>query len=371
MQNRVVELFAGVGGFHLGLKRSGWNVVWANQWEPGKKKQHAADCYAKNLPDTPLINKDIFEVIDQVPDCELLVGGFPCQSYSVATVMATGIEGEKGKLWWAINKVLEKKDIPFVLLENVDRLLKSPAKQRGRDFGIILWCLNRLGYKVEWRVINAADYGFPQRRKRTFIFATKKDLGNAFEDFPGNKSKERTGTLPIKFEDTKIWAFDFDVSGTMINGEIKTAKFEATKEPKKTLRSILEDKVDQKFFINDADLKRWQYFKGSKKEERVKADGFKYFYSEGAMAFPDKLDEPSRTIITSEGTLNPNRFSHVVEIDGKHRILTPKELERLQGFPDDWTASLTDKQRSFVMGNALVVGIVERIGRKILCQRKK
>ena len=179
MKKTVCELFAGVGGFRIGLEESdpNWNTVWANQWEPGRKSQYAYDCYVSHFgKNKNYINEDIASIDkEDIPDHNLLVGGFPCQDYSVARTGAKGMEGKKGVLWWKIRDVLETKSPKFVLLENVDRLLKSPASQRGRDFGVILACFNDLGYTVEWRVINAADYGFGQRRRRTFIFACKND----------------------------------------------------------------------------------------------------------------------------------------------------------------------------------------------------
>ena len=186
MEKTVCELFAGVGGFRLGLERlnSGWETVWFSQWEPGKKQQWAHDCYVSHFGDSKDLNgeyhtgDDICTVDkDTIPGHTLLVGGFPCQDYSVAHTLATshGIEGKKGVLWWQIRDVLIAKKSPFCLFENVDRLLKSPASQRGRDFGVILSCLNALGYSAEWRVVNASDYGAAQRRRRTFIFAYRND----------------------------------------------------------------------------------------------------------------------------------------------------------------------------------------------------
>lgn len=174
MEKTVCELFAGVGGFRIGLEKAdnNWDTVWANQWEPGKKTQHAFDCYVTHFGKKDnYINEDIASIDKAtIPDHNLLVGGFPCQDYSVARTGAKGMEGKKGVLWWQIRDILETKQPKFVLLENVDRLLKSPANQRGRDFGVILACFNDLGYTVEWRVINAAEYGFAQRRRRTFYF---------------------------------------------------------------------------------------------------------------------------------------------------------------------------------------------------------
>lgn len=181
---KVIELFAGVGGFRVGLDRADANffkTIWANQWEPATKVQHAAMVYEKNFGKGSVVNDDINQVkTEDIPDHDMLVGGFPCQDYSVATTLSNskGIEGRKGVLWWSIYRILKEKGAnrpEIVFLENVDRLLLSPASQRGRDFAIILECLNELDYIVEWRVINAAEYAMPQKRRRTYIVGYKKD----------------------------------------------------------------------------------------------------------------------------------------------------------------------------------------------------
>ena len=187
---KVVELFAGVGGFRIGLegkptstagkpkskKKSAYEIVWSNQWEPSTKRQHASMVYESQWGTDHHSNEDIATVdIKEVPNHDLLVGGFPCQDYSVATTLknSKGLIGKKGVLWWQIHPILSTKKRPpkYLFLENVDRLLKSPSKQRGRDFAIMLSSLNELGYAVEWRVINAAEYGMPQRRRRVFFLA--------------------------------------------------------------------------------------------------------------------------------------------------------------------------------------------------------
>lgn len=193
IEKTVCELFAGVGGFRVGLEKadSNWKTVWANQWEPSRKAQHAFDCYVAHFGKKEnYINKDIASIDKStIPNHNLLVGGFPCQDYSVARTGAEGMEGKKGVLWWQIRDVLKEKKPKFVLLENVDRLLKSPANQRGRDFGVILACFNDLGYTVEWRVINAAEYGFAQRRRRTFIFACRNDT-NYYKSIKNEKLED-------------------------------------------------------------------------------------------------------------------------------------------------------------------------------------
>ena len=181
---RVVELFAGVGGFRIGLEDvlngDAFKVVWSNQYEPGSAKQWASRVYEYAFGDekgSKHSNKLIEDAIadGEVPPHDVLVGGFPCQDYSVAkpNSQSKGIEGKKGVLWWSIYEIAKKHNPKFLILENVDRLVKSPAKQRGRDFAIMLKCLADLGYVVEWRVINAAEYGMPQRRRRVFIVGYK------------------------------------------------------------------------------------------------------------------------------------------------------------------------------------------------------
>lgn len=400
---KVVELFAGVGGFRVGLERASnlYKTIWANQWEPSRKSQDAFNCYASHFGDTTVCsNIDIAIAKKEVPSHDLLVGGFPCQDYSVARTGAQGLEGKKGVLWWEINDIVNKCKPPYILLENVDRLIKSPAKQRGRDFGVILRCLYDAGYAVEWRVINAADYGFAQRRRRTFIFAFKnttklfKQLSEEIIDvkrtwkswllkdgffapaFPikctASASKEiETGINQITYNDLSDVSDNFQAilfnSGVMINGDIYSLEIiPKTVEPI-TLRKIREtNPVDEKFFLNGS-LEKWTYLKGSKKINRIKPNGEPYVFSEGSLSFPDPIDLPARTMLTSEATVN--RSSHVIEdaVTGKLRLLTPIECERINGFPDDWTnTGMPEKFRYFVMGNALVVPVITKIGKRIL-----
>ncbi|MBR6566065.1 MAG: DNA (cytosine-5-)-methyltransferase [Spirochaetaceae bacterium] len=388
----VCELFAGVGGFRLGLEKSSpdWKTVWFSQWEPGKKKQWAHDCYVKHFGDIDDFTGIDIALVDKskIPEHNLLVGGFPCQDYSVAHSLngEKGIEGKKGVLWWQIYDVLISKNPPFVLLENVDRLLKSPSKQRGRDFGIILACFASLGYSVEWRVINAAEYGAAQRRRRVFIFAcsnktkyaNKLGKKNAVEIISSKGFFSKT--FPIvnsghinsykidisdlaKLSDT--FCFPFKDSGVMKDGEIFTAVVESVKEPAIPLGELIEKNVSEEFFLTTS-LDKFKYLKGAKRVERTAKTGFKYIFSEGAVAFPDKLDLPARTMLTSEATVN--RSTHVIEdpTTKRLRLLTPLEAERIQGFDDNWTdTGMPQKFRYFCMGNALVVPLITRMGNEL------
>ncbi len=450
MNKTVCELFAGVGGFRCGLnsisniedtqKPEKWETVWFSQWEPADKKtQWAHDCYVNrfgtclDLDGKDTTNEDI-NAVDKtkIPSHSLLVGGFPCQDYSVASTLATskGLEGKKGVLWWDIRDILEAKNTPFVLLENVDRLIKSPASQRGRDFGIILACFRDLGYTVEWRVINAAEYGYQQRRRRTFIFAYKNDTkyANRKLDFLKNSSENgddhnrhnvsklilsegffatsfsvapvdekniKIGELPAEIgELSQSFSFNFENAGIMLDGTIYTVKTTPKYDGKQiTLGDIMETgKVDEKFFIPKEKLyytepdvthsdetkgrlskeerQTWQYLKGAKKLCRKAANGHEYVFSEGAISMVDEYDKPARTMLTSEGSFS--RTTHIVrdKQTGEIRLLTPVEMERIQGFPSDWTkeclvngekVEMPVNKRKFMMGNALVVNLIKQM----------
>jgi DNA (cytosine-5)-methyltransferase 1 len=390
MEKTVCELFAGVGGFRLGLEKASpeWNTVWFSQWEPGKTKQWAHDCYVSHFGEVDEnTGIDIAEVDKkQIPAHNLLVGGFPCQDYSVAHPLSSseGLEGKKGVLWWQIRDTLIAKKAPFCLLENVDRLVKSPASQRGRDFGVILACLADLGYSVEWRIINAAEYGAGQRRRRTFIFAYKNSTkyGNtqsvlSAEEIIGEKgffakgfpieSEFKVTSKTLDFSDiptvSDTFVFHFENAGYMNNGMIYTAKVEAVQEAPITMGQMVQSNVDEKYYLGE-NLDKWDYLKGAKRINRTSKSGHEYVFSEGAISFPDKLDAPARTMLTSESSLN--RSTHVIADPGtgRLRLLTPVEAERIQGFDDDWTnTGMPERFRYFCMGNALVVPLITRMGK--------
>ncbi|WP_142414662.1 DNA (cytosine-5-)-methyltransferase [Hathewaya massiliensis] len=402
MDKTICELFAGVGGFRVGFEKDSheWKTVWANQWEPSKKVQHAFECYKSHFNDFGGINEysntDISQVpLDYIPEHSVLVGGFPCQDYSVASTKAKGIQGKKGVLWWEIERIVEGKRPSFILLENVDRLLKSPVKQRGRDFGIIINCLANLGYNVEWRVINAADYGFQQRRRRTFIFACHESTNycsyfkklNPYEclkhkgffssifnveDFDIDNIRMVNLKEDYNFDTLAIsdtFSFAFENSGYYNEGiiyTVNTTPNEILTHAPITLNDILEKSVDKKYILSEEDFKKWEYMKGPKAIERTSKTGHKYIFREGGISFPDPLDKPARTMLTSEGS--KNRSTHVVRDleTGKLRLLTPIECERINGFPDNWTNSgMTHSFRYFTMGNALVVNLITHMASKL------
>lgn len=472
---RVVELFAGVGGFRLGFekvneshKQNIFNIIWANQYEPSTKKQHAAEIYAhrwnlkktdenslifKNEEGDILSNQDINDVESgSIPEHDILCGGFPCQDYSVARTISgeMGIEGEKGKLWTEIRRIIDEQESKpkIIFLENVPRILNSPAKFRGLNFSIIVKDLLDLDYDVEWKVINAADYGMPQKRKRTFILGYHKSLRSNLSILSSLKTREEMSQWLFSPDNSGILSSSFPSSGKLPkmksifpnpvdynwNGKkspflntgyswkdhkgklwLWTAKSKPEYSGKySAIRDIMETNHNPDYEIsNKENLRKYRYIKGEQKEFRIrkidsdfaksitlndgrniweiyqectksydsktwekyydilldcKEKGFAYSYAAGAMSFPDSLDKPSRTIVTAEVGKSVSRMRHVIEYKkGKYRRLMPIELERLNQFPDDWTNidDISDSKRGFLMGNALVIGIVEGIANSI------
>lgn len=414
-QIKVLELFAGVGGFRIGLENSNpelYITKWANQWEPSRVSQDAFEVYNYRFPNSENNNNDIENITDrefEEMNADLIVGGFPCQDYSVARSIKNemGIEGKKGVLFWQIIRATRIIKPKYLILENVDRLLKSPSTQRGRDFAVMLNSFNKLGYSVEWRIINAADYGRAQRRRRVFFFIYRNDTNFAkkidkkyenhnlsdehlYDDyifkeglfarqFPIEqspyKSRYASYNLSNDIVDVsdnftgKVWN-----TGVMRHGRYFTidSKPQTNEEPI-TLGEIIqsEHEIPEKFYLNDSErLEKFEYLRGAKKIERTSQSGYKYTFAEGGMSPYDDLNKPGRTMLTSEGSLN--RSTHLLKINGKYRLLTPIEAERLQDFPDNWTkykktskgeiVEVSDRMRMFFMGNALVTGIVKRIG---------
>lgn len=402
MEKTAIELFAGVGGFRVGMNHvtleneitheiPNYKFVWANQWEPATNTQDAFECYKTRFDgkESELSNKDISLVKkSEIPDFTLLTGGFPCQDYSVArkTHSVTGIEGKKGVLWWQINDILKAKKPPFCLFENVNRLVQSPSKQRGRDFGIMLRCLLDQGYGVEWRIINAADYGFAQRRRRIYIFAFKKSTeyykrisklkpeniisktGLFAKAFPIDSITNDIAGIDIKKDYKTLvdvsdrFKASFKNSGVLIGNRIFTVQTNPVPIPPTPLKNIVMHCTEKKYYLSEEQKKKFEYLRGSKRIERKAANGLVYNYTEGSMSPFDDLSLPGRTMLTSEASVN--RSSHIIKDPKNHklRFLMPVECERLNGFPDNWTDMMSDKKRYFMMGNALVCGVIQKLG---------
>jgi len=323
---KMAELFAGVGGFREAIEHSDlknyFQVSWSNQWEPSEYAkdgalQNANRVYIKkfghkghNSDDIHLITDSKNKLPEEIADIQMLVGGFPCQDYSVAKPKnsAKGIRGPKGVLWWSIERILRDVRPNYVLLENVDRLINSPSANRGRDFAVILKGLDSLDYIVEWRVVNAADYGFAQKRRRIFILAyqknspvskkmgaTKLDIDEAINSkgliakaLPCISNSDKTSfdltdfasddELAVKYKapDGKSPFFN---AGIVINGKVWTKVVKAIQPEISTSLSqiLLKPEKDtipsnsDNFSIPTSLLQKWSYAKGRKNEPRRKA----------------------------------------------------------------------------------------------------
>lgn len=385
---RLVELFAGIGAFRLGFEAMGYETVWWNQWEPSIKAQHGHGLLADRFHggEAPAYsNAPIQEVPSSaVPDCDVIVGGLPCQDYSVAATLdrSGGITGKKGVLWWDMHRLIQAKRPRFVVVENVDRLLKSPAGKRGRDFGIMLSCLRRLGYVAEWRVVTASDHGCATSRKRVFVLAARADTawgrriasaartvdglatsGFFAQAFPCKADDARPvrHTLPDDLEDTNDWSARLLDAGAMVDGDVFTRDVEPVIVPGPVLGDVLRPDAPEDRFLEPGAVEAWKACKGAKATPRKAANGHVYVYREGACAFPDDLSRPARTILTAEGGRGPNRSTHVVQDGDRLRLLSPEECEAIMGFPEGWTAGMPQRWRYFTLGNALVVDLARRV----------
>ena len=326
MRIKMAELFAGVGGFREAVEHSSlknhFEVSWSNQWEPSESakygdKQNANRVYVAKFGKEGHYTDDIHLVTDSekklpkdITVIQMLVGGFPCQDYSVAKPKnaAKGIRGPKGVLWWSIERILRDVRPNYVLLENVDRLINSPSANRGRDFAVILKGLDSLDYIVEWRIVNAADYGFPQKRRRIFILAYQKDSPAAKKigatKLDADEAIDLKGLMALGLPcrpDSEKTCFDlteyasdnelgakykapagkspFFTAGFVINGKAWTKVVKAI-TPKKTtpLGKILLNPEQDTMPANSASfrvspdvLPKWAYAKGRKNEPRRKA----------------------------------------------------------------------------------------------------
>ena len=334
MRIKIAELFAGVGGFREAVEHSPlknhFEVTWSNQWEPSESAkqgdlQNANRVYIEKFGKHGHYTDDIHLITDSekklpkdIAEIQMLVGGFPCQDYSVAKPKNTakGIRGPKGVLWWSIERILRDVRPNYLLLENVDRLINSPSANRGRDFAVILKGLDSLGYIVEWRIVNAADYGFPQKRRRIFILAyqkdspaskkinaTKLDADDAIDSkglmalgLPCRPSSEKTcfdltnneyasdNELGAKYKAPKGKS-PFFTAGFLMNGKAWTKVVKAiTPQKTTTLGQILLSPDKDTLPANSASfriatdvLPKWAYAKGRKNEPRRKAAAISAF----------------------------------------------------------------------------------------------
>jgi DNA (cytosine-5)-methyltransferase 1 len=303
---KFYDLFCGIGGFRLGLQKSG-GFEYSGSCEIDK---YSREIYKKNFGDYPS-ERDIREVDPSLlPDFDLLTAGFPCQPFSIAG-KGKGFKDERGNLFFEILKIIKEKKPKILFLENVRGLLSNDG---GRTFSIILSNLSRLGYDIEWQVINGR-YFVPQKRSRIFI------IGHLRE-------RARSKIFPI--------------------GE-EIDEFEAS--------TILKEGQKHKI-VNCIDA---NYFK------RVDKHG-----QRTVLAFPINYVKRNQKNVEDSYYPTLDTLQSYAIYDGfNYRMLTPLECERIMGFPDGWTIGQSDQQRYKMLGNSVIPQIIETIGKKILkCEKE-
>lgn len=333
------SLFSGVGGFDLGLERSGMRCVW--------QVEKDAACNRVLERHWPIVERhtDVKEFNGRfavVPD--LVCGGFPCQDLSVAGWRA-GLTGSRSGLWFEFARIVGDISPRWVLIENVPGLLSSGG---GSDMRVIVKALADMGYGVGWRVLDAQWFGLAQRRKRVFIVGCLGDVRRAAEVLFERESLPWDS--PPRREAGK------DTAGSTGDG---VARCISTGEPRRddweTCTMIAQPNVAKTLNAG-----------------RVPGDPCHTLHSFPPTAFQTRIarngrGQPKDTVdalVSSESGVHGDSKPHVAGAFGVRR-LTPRECERLQGFPDDWSIG-SDSARYRMLGNAVAVPVAEWIGRRIL-----
>lgn len=339
---QVYSLFTGVGGFDLGLERAGMEIVGQ-----AESDQFAASVLRRHWPNVELMSnvRDVTTV-----NADMIVGGFPCQDISVAG-KRKGLDGAKSGLWWEFYRIIETNRPQWVVIENVANLLST---NRGRDMGAIVGTLSDIGYWVEWRVLDSRYFGVPQRRRRVFIVG---HLGNRsgreilFERESGTvDSSTGADQRPTERHPRRSVA---SVDG---NGSTDPAALHLTQNP---ITGPISPTLSAEGRIGVMDRRlREMATVNNETVDTLMARDYK--------GYSTRIDAGDNKLITVPAAFDGWRV----------RKLTPLECERLQGFPDNWTAigvnekgrevKVSDTQRIKQMGNAVTVNVIEWIGGRIV-----
>lgn len=305
---KTLDLFAGIGGVRMGFERAGFETVFGNDFDA-----YCKVTYDLNFKDVPLKVADIAKVkSSELPDFDILLGGFPCQPFSIAGYRKGFLDTGRGDLFFEIIRILRDKKPQAVFLENVKNL---KSHDKGRTFKIISDALEDLGYHVKMQVLNSMEYGnVPQNRERVYIV--------------GFKSKEQ------------LDAFEFPKPKTLT----------------KSISDILEKDVDKKYYYNDSSL-----YETLKKE--ITKKGVVYQWRR-------KYVRENKSGVCPTLTANMGMGGHNVPLVKDHkgiRKLTPRECARLQGFPESYKLpkDLADTKLYKQFGNSVTVTVIEQVGKQI------
>lgn len=370
---KYIELFCGIGGFRYGLETIRWTrleghrdnadtssresfqCVWANDID-----KYACQVYRKNFGTGELYEGDIRTVdAATIPDHDLIVGGFPCQSFSIAGKRG-GFEDTRGALFFEICRIARAKRTKYLFLENVKGLLNH---NQGKTFETIIRTLDELGYDCEWQVLNSKNYGVPQNRERVFIIANI-------------RGERRLQVFPIREDsqpDIVLPTLTARYYGGQANGGYIGYK---QAQDLKFMYGIMGDK--NKMWLEDGKDNSRNFPQGQRVyspegiSAQLTAQGSGWGAKTGLYEIPEtaqalQTDGQSRTG-TSWGTNKPQSARSI-------RRLTPIECERLQGFPDNWTkygidkngeeVLISDSQRYKMCGNAVTTNVITEIGKRL------
>lgn len=306
---KIASLFSGIGGFEKGIHQanSKTEIVFASEID-----LYARKIYKKNYGVEP--HGDITQIgASNIPDHDILCGGFPCQTFSIAG-LRRGFEDTKGTLFFEIMRIVEVKRPKLLFLENVPGLL---SHDEGRTFHTILRSLDEMGYDAEWQVFNSRNHGVPQNRERVFIIGHLRGSGTR-------------PIFPITANDKSADDIQEQCTNTI------TARYEGAQA---TGSYIVESE------LNAQNIKCHSTLPRSSKQGK------------GGTGRLSRTDGTTYCIDAANNV--------AVEVNQRIRRLTPIEYERLQGFPDNWTEGISDTQRYKCLGNAVTVCVIEFISKHI------
>ncbi len=305
---KVVSLFAGIGGFDIGFENAGFDVIWANDFD-----KYACETYKANVGKN-IICDDIRNQLDNIPNHDILVGGFPCQPFSTLGKLR-GFEDDRGTMFFYIKQIAQKHDTKVLVLENVKNIMHHDG---GKTFKRIISELEDLGYYCNYQVMNTADFGIPQRRNRVYIVAfNKKYFDNKKFEFPKGKA------LSI------------------------------------TVQDLLDEKVEAKYFISKKML------------PTILGEGTKGYIVKPTIDMP-LAKTLTATMHKMHRASQDNYYTDIKnaklldESKSTLRKLTPNECRKLQGFPSDWKQVVSDTQAYKQFGNAVTVDVSYNVANNLM-----
>jgi DNA (cytosine-5)-methyltransferase 1 len=308
---KFIDLFAGIGGIRLAYQNLGGKCVFSSEWNNFAKKTYEA-----NFGEVPF--GDITQISEKsIPDHDILLGGFPCQPFSIAGVSKKNALGRKhgfldetqGTLFFDIARIIEHKKPKAFMLENVKNLI---SHDKGNTFRVIKNTLQELGYSVHFQVLNGKHF-VPQNRERILIVGFRKEIFNGKENF----------------------------------------NFPKLPEPNSAIREILQEEIDPKYTLSD---KLWNYLQDYAAKHKAKGNGFGFGLTDLngiSRTISARYYKDGSEILIPQNGINPRR-------------LTPRECARLQGFPDNFEIPVSDNQAYKQFGNSVTVPLIQAVGKQLI-----